>query len=261
MSAADTSVLRPVTPLGLAVEALRAGDFDRALELLEGLDRYLEQCASPASDALELLERNSDRHGWSDDEPLEAEMLSGHVEGRFLSLLVKLSGARRVLDVGTFTGYSALAMAEALHEEDVEGGVVISCELDPEVAAMAREAFGHSEAGSRIQVEVGPATETLARLAESTDGVEPFDLAFLDADKPGYVDVLDTILDRDLMRPGALIVADNTLLQGEPYASGERSTNGVAIARFNRRVADDPRLEQVLVPLRDGVTLARLTTR
>ena len=181
-------------------------------------------------------------------------MLSGHVEGRLLALLVKLSGAQRVLDVGTFTGYSALAMAEAIGD----GGRVVTCELDEGVAAMAREAFDASAAGSQIEVEIGPALDTLARLA---DAGERFDLAFLDADKPGYLPVFELLLDRGLVGPGGLIVADNTLLQGQPYAPGDRAdVNGRAITEFNTAVAADDRVEQVLLPVRDGVTLARVRT-
>ncbi|MEM1334866.1 MAG: class I SAM-dependent methyltransferase, partial [Actinomycetota bacterium] len=219
---------------------------------------------TPPSPALASLATASDQHAWDPDHTLEAEMLSGHVEGRLLSLLVKLSGARRVLDVGTFTGYSALAMAEALHETNRDSATaagvvttgVVTCELDADVAAMASEAFRASPAGDLIRVEVGPAVDTLQRLA---DAGERFDLAFLDADKPGYLTVFHTLLDRSLVGPGALIVADNTLLQGEPYGDPALAgPNGRAIAEFNAAVADDPRVEQVLLSVRDGVTLARV---
>lgn len=257
MSAAQRPSLRPVTPVGLAVAALEQGDSARALELLRDLDDYLEDVATPPSPELRALADGSDRHAWSPDESLEAEMLSGHVEGRFLALLVKISGARRLLDIGTFTGYSALAMAEALEDEHVQDGVVVSCELDEGVARMAEAAFATSSAGARIRVEVGPAIDTLERLGSEEAA---FDIAFLDADKPGYGDVLDIVLDRSLVRAGGLVLADNTLLQGEPYARSGRSANGEAIAAFNRKVASDPRLEQVVIPLRDGVTIARIAT-
>jgi len=244
--------LRPVTPLGLAVQCLEEGRADDALALLRGLDDYLGVCTSPPSDALASLARNSDHHVWSPNETLEAEMLSGHVEGQLLAMLVRLTSASVVLDVGTFTGYSALAMAEAVGA----AGRVVTCELDAGVAGMAWAAFERSEAGSRIDIEIGPALDTLARLA--SQGVE-FDLAFLDADKCGYIAVFDALLEASLIRPGGLIVADNTLLQGQPYAEGvEVDTNGKAIARFNSHVAKDDRVEQVLLPVRDGVTLARV---
>ncbi len=248
----DGPRLRPVTPVGLAVEALESGDAPRALALLRGLDPYLSACTTPPSPALAALARASDHHGWDPDHHLEAEMLSGHVEGQLLAMLVQLCGARRVLDVGTFTGYSALAMAEAIGDD----GQVVTCELDPGVAEMAASAFAASPSGERIRLEVGPALETLERLARAG---EHFDLAFLDADKGGYIAVFEFLLDRGLVGPGGLIVADNTLLQGQPYADGvEVDANGRAIAAFNAAVCADDRVEQVLVPVRDGVTLARV---
>lgn len=254
MSGNDVARLRPVTPVGLAVEALEQGDAARALTLLRGLDAYLSACTTPASPALAELARASDSHRWDPDDSLEAEMLSGHVEGQLLALLVQLTGARRVLDVGTFTGYSALAMAEATGD----AGEVVTCELDPGVARMAAAAFAASPAGGRIRIEVGPALATLGELAAAG---ERFDLVFLDADKPGYLPVFRFVLDHGLVGEGALIVADNTLLQGEPYAVGvDVGPNGRAIAEFNAAVAADDRVDQVLLPLRDGVTLARVRT-
>ena len=259
MTVTEAPTLRPVTPVGLAVQALERGEAERALALLRGLDAYLAACTTPPSPALARLAHGSDHHTWDSNGPLEAEMLSGHVEGQLLSLLVKLSGARRVLDVGTFTGYSALAMAEALDAgtpaQRTEGAVV-TCELDPGVAAMASKAFAESPAGERIRVEVGPALPTIDRL--DGEGAR-FDLAFLDADKPGYLPVFRALLDRRMIGSGGLIVADNTLLQGEPYADGVAvGENGRAIAEFNQAVAADDRVEQVVLAVRDGVTLARV---
>lgn len=240
---------RPVTPLGILGELLTqvaAGSDDpriaRAAMLAGGLEPYLDAMTTPESPALAALAERTRAQPW--EAPLEPEMLSGHVEGQLLRMLVRVSRARRVLDIGMFTGYSALAIAEALPA----GGTVLACELDPEVADLARECFTASRHADRIDVRVGPAAETLATL-EGT-----FDLVFLDADKAGYADYLDTLLDGSLLSENALICVDNTLLQGEPW-TGERTANGEAIAAFNQRVAADPRVEQVLIPLRDGVTL------
>ena len=178
-------------------------------------------------------------------------MLSGHVEGQLLEFLVHLSGARRVLEIGMFTGYSALAMAEALPAD----GVVVACELDAAVARFARAHFDASPAGRRIHVEVGPARATLQQLVD--DGSEPFDIVFIDADKAGYLSYLEFLLDSPLLAPGAVVAVDNTLLQGQAYGVGAVSGNGAAIAAFNEAVIADPRVEQVLLPLRDGVTLIR----
>ena len=271
MADADTSTgapaLRPVTPVGIAASLLadlaeraEAGTLDparaaselrRASALVGGLDPYVESVTTPESAELSALNARTAAEPWAErfgsgasTVALEAEMLSGHVEGRFLRILLRAMRARRVLEIGMFTGYGALAMAEALPED----GVVVALELDPYVADFARRSFD-SPAGRRIDVRVGPAADTLRAL----DG-DPFDFIFIDADKGGYADYLDIILERGLLAEHGLVGVDNTLLQGEPYLS-ERGPNGRAIAEFNRRVADDPRVEQVLVPLRDGVTL------
>jgi caffeoyl-CoA O-methyltransferase len=252
---------RPVTPAGilaatlddvvaraergtLGIDALRA-----ARDLAAGLDPYLERCTTPQSPALAELARRTAEHDWRTHSGtgLEQEMLSGHVEGQLLRTLVHAMRARTVLEIGMFTGYSALAMAEAVGD----GGRVVACEVDAEVAAFARECFAASGAGGRIDVRVGPAADTLRGLRER------FDLVFLDADKAGYRDYLDLVLDGDLLAPRGLVVVDNTLMQGLPYGAGEPTANGDAVAAFNDAVAADPRVEQVLVPLRDGLTLIR----
>jgi caffeoyl-CoA O-methyltransferase len=174
-----------------------------------------------------------------------------------LKFLVHLAGARRVLEIGMFTGYSALAMAEVLPHD----GVVVACEIDPAVARIARRAFDCSPAGHKITVEVGPALETLKRLAaEKASGAAAFDFAFIDADKPGYLAYVKFLLDSELLTARSVIAVDNTLMQGQPYLhDDDASVNGSAIAAFNSALAADPRVEQVLVPLRDGLTLIRRT--
>jgi len=260
-------VLRPVTPAGLLAERLRRlraradelpGDLAEALreahDLAVGLEPYIGHCTSPASPALADLAARTCARDWADRPhgtvALEAEMLSGHVEGAVLRFLVALSGARHVLEVGMFTGYSALAMAEVLPDD----GHLIACELDPDVAAFAEEQFASTPAGRHIEVRVGPAADTLAALAEEH---HRFGFVFIDADKAGYLEYLMTILDGDLLAPGGMIAVDNTLLQGEPYLPAEPSPNGRAIAQFNAAVAGDPRIEQVLLGVRDGLTLIR----
>lgn len=261
---------RPVTPMGILARALEGAcenlasvagvpagvldDLGRARALAGGLEPYLGRCTSPASPALQRLADRTRAHDWTQhDSPggnLEQEMLSGHVEGQLLAFLVRLTRATDVLEVGMFTGYSALAMAEALPTD----GRLVACEVDPDVAAFARECFDQSPAGDRIDVVVGPAAQTLARLA---DQGRAFDLVFVDADKGGYLDYVRTLVDTDLLAPAGLICVDNTLLQGETYAGGEPSSPGRAITDFNLAVAADPRVEQVMLPLRDGLTLIR----
>jgi caffeoyl-CoA O-methyltransferase len=178
-------------------------------------------------------------------------MLSGHVEGQALKMLVHATRATRVLEIGMFTGYSALAMAEALPGD----GQVIACEIDSGVAAFAERCFRESASGHKIVVKVGPAQRTLRELSEAG---QRFDLVFIDADKAGYLGYLTTVLDTGLLRPHGLICVDNTLMQGQPWLPGEPTANGAAIADFNQAVAADPRVEQVIIPLRDGLTLIRL---
>lgn len=270
MAEAVATVPRPVTPSTILAAELTelsrllnsAPDLDpglkarlrKARDLAAGLDPYLDECTTPQSPELAALAERTREVAWDEHEPvsgsrsLEQEMLSGHVEGQLLKFLVHITRARRVLDIGMFTGYSALAMAEAVPAD----GKVVACEVDPFAADIARQGFAESVAGARIIVEIGPALDTLQRLTGR------FDLVFIDADKAGYLEYFHQIVDSDLLAPNAVIVVDNTLLQGEPYApSMTRSVNGQAIADFNRIVADDPRVEQVMLPLRDGVTLIR----
>ncbi len=171
------------------------------------------------------------------------QMQVGRLEGRFLHLLVKLTGARRVLEIGMFTGYSTLMMASALPD----GGEIITCDIDPAAESIARRYFARHPAGGRIQVRMGPALETLESLAG------PLDLAFIDADKGNYLAYYEAVL--SLLRPGGLVVADNTLWSGkvlEPDSDAAR-----AIARFNDHVAADARVNKVMLTVRDGMTLAR----
>lgn len=224
----------------------------RARDLAAGLDEYVARCTSPESAALALLAQRTRENDWGATGPLEQEMLSGHVEGWALNFLVRMSKARRVLEIGMFTGYSALAMAEALPE----GGTVLACEMDPGAASLARECFDASPVGHRITVVVGPALDTLRGLVVDAE-VQPFDFVFIDADKAGYWSYVDLLLDSGLLADDGVIAVDNTLMQGQPYTGVGVTANGEAIAAFNDAVVADPRVEQVMLPLRDGVTLIR----
>lgn len=222
-----------------------------ACELAGGLDPYVSRCTTPESPALRRLVERTRAEDWGERSPsLEQEMLSGHVEGQALKLLVHLTRATRVLEVGMFTGYSALAMAEALPDD----GVVVTCEVDARAAEIAERCFRESPSGHKIAVRLAPAQVTLEQLAAAG---EAFDMVFVDADKAGYLGYVNQVLDGDLLAPHGAICVDNTLMQGLPYLPGESTPNGVAIAAFNQAVADDPRVEQVLLPVRDGLTLIR----
>jgi len=197
------------------------------------LEDYLERMTS-AHDEL-LVELSEETRGTLGME----QMLTGPVAGRLLELLVWFGRPKRVLEVGTFSGHSALSMAAALPE----GGRIDACELDPERAAFAQRYFDRSPYGSRITLHVGPALETIHGLEGD------FDFVFIDADKEGYVDYYEAVLPRLAER--GLIVADNTL------AGGRVLSEQPPIARFNEHVAADPRTIQVLLSVRDGMTLIR----
>jgi len=172
------------------------------------------------------------------------QMQVGRIEGTLLMLLAKLVGARRILELGTFTGYSALCMAEALPDD----GELITCDVSEEFTKVARSFFGKSPHGKKIRLMLGDALTTLQHL-EAT----PFDMAVVDADKVRYPDYYEAIIPR--LRPGGLFVADNTLWSGDVLAPKSEDARG--IAAFNDRVQNDERVENVLLTVRDGVMLAR----
>jgi caffeoyl-CoA O-methyltransferase len=171
-------------------------------------------------------------------------MIAGPVLGRLLRFLVAMVAPRLVVEIGTFSGYSALAMAGALPPE----GRIVTCELSPDRARFAQGYFDRSPFADRIDLRVGPALDTVAAL----DG--PFDFAFIDADKEGYTDYYEAVVPK--LSPRGLIAVDNTLYGGDvahPVTEGDR-----VMAAFNDHVHADPRTENVLLSVRDGVTLIRL---
>jgi caffeoyl-CoA O-methyltransferase len=197
------------------------------------IEEYAERLTSPHDPLLaELSTRTAEELG-------TPQMLTGPVAGRLLELLVWFGRPMRVLEIGTFSGHSALAMAAALPE----GGRIDACEIDPERAAFAQQYFDRSPHGSKITLHIGPALETIGRL----EGM--FDFVFIDADKDGYVDYYEAVLPRLAER--GLIVADNTLAGGRVVDEQPPITN------FNEHVAADPRSIQVLLSVRDGMTLIR----
>ena len=197
------------------------------------IEEYAERFTTPHDPLLTELSEETARALGS------PQMLTGPLAGRFLETLVWISQPKRVVEIGTFSGHSALSMAAALPE----GGHIDACEIDPERAAFAQRYFDRSPHGSRITLHVGPALETLDRL-EGT-----FDFVFIDADKEGYVDYYEAVLPRLAER--GLIVADNTLWSGRVLDEDS------PITTFNEHVAADPRSVQVLLSVRDGMTLIR----
>ncbi|MDQ3978544.1 MAG: class I SAM-dependent methyltransferase [Actinomycetota bacterium] len=203
------------------------------------IDRYATEHSTPEAPWLAALAEEtratSESHG----------MMVGPLEGRFLEFLVWLAGARSVLEIGMFTGYSALSMAAALPAD----GRLVTCEIDPERAAIARRHFDGSPFADRIEIRVGPALDTLATL----DG--PFDLVFIDADKSNYSNYYDAVLPK--LADRGIIAADNVLWSGRVLDAEDTSDDTEAIRAFNAKVRDDPRVVNVMVTIRDGVSLIR----
>ena len=197
------------------------------------VEEYVERLTTPHEGLLAELSAETASEIGSE------QMLTGPVAGRFLETLVWLAQPKRVLEIGTFTGHSALSMAAALPE----GGRIDACEIDPERAAFAQRYFDRSPHGAKITLHIGPAGETIDRLEGS------FDLVFIDADKEGYVGYYDVVVTR--LAAHGVIVADNTLWGGG-VVDGEGP-----LVEFNEHVAADPRTVQVLLPIRDGMTLIR----
>lgn len=204
------------------------------------LNRYIRRHSTLPSEALLWIEKQTNiRTNYP-------RMLSGPVQGELLKMLVEISGAERVLEIGSFTGYSSACMALGLPE----GGHIDALELNDELEELMREGWERAGVSDLITLHLGDAVQTLGSL----DG--GYDFAFIDANKRQYIDYYELVL--PLMRSGGLIVADDVLWDGKVYAdipSGDAQTR--ALLEFNDRVASDPRVEVVMLPLRDGLSLIR----
>ncbi|XP_052456004.1 uncharacterized protein LOC128015849 isoform X1 [Carassius gibelio] len=239
------------------VPAELCDNLQKALDLASGLDGYLEQMSSQESEPLAELYRKSIFHDWNKVHEdgktffrLPITCITGQVEGQVLKMLVHMSKAKRVLEIGMFTGYGALSMAEALPEN----GQLIACELEPYLKEFAQPIFDKSPHGKKITVKTGPAMDTLKELAATG---EQFDMVFIDADKHNYINYYKFLLDHNLLRIDGVICVDNTLFKGRVYLKDSADDFGKALRDFNQFVTDDPRVEQVIIPLRDGLTIIR----
>ncbi|HIY46748.1 MAG TPA: O-methyltransferase [Candidatus Alistipes faecigallinarum] len=211
------------------------------------LDRYILDHTEPEDPLLHELDRETHLR------TVAPRMVSGHLQGRLLTLLVRMLRPRRVLEIGTFTGYSALSMAAGLEED----ALLHTFEVDDELEELIRTYFDRSPHGGKIRLHIGSALELAPALGEQ------FDLVFIDGDKREYPDYYRMLMgDRDgrpLVHAGSILLADNILWSGkvvEPLAHGDRHTR--ALLEFNRMVVEDPRVENVIVPLRDGLNLIRV---
>lgn len=209
---------------------------------MEAIERYMIECTSPQGEALDWLQKQTNIR------TNHARMLSGPVQGRFLKMIVEMCGARRVLELGSFTGYSGICLASGLPED----GHLDTLEINDELEDLILEGFSRAGLRERISLHIGDCLETLKRFRE--EGREPYDLVFIDANKRDYPEYYELVF--DLVRPGGWILADNVLWDGkvalDPMPQ-DRQTLG--IDNFNRRVASDPRVESVIIPLRDGLNL------
>jgi len=202
----------------------------------KAVEHYAYEHTEPESDLYVRLREETYRTMKS------PQMQVDRVEGQFLKMLVRLTRSRFILEVGSFTGYSALMMAEALPDD----GRLITCEIDPKSEAIARRYFAESADGHKIDLRMGPALETIKTLSP------PIDLVFIDADKANYSNYYEATL--PLVKPGGLIVADNVLWSGK--VTNPQDEDDHAIVAFNRHVQSDPRVENVCLTVRDGIMLA-----
>ncbi len=214
---------------------------------MEAIERYIHENSTPEDPLLHELERETHLR------EVAPRMLLGHIQGRLLELLVRMLRPRQVLEIGTFTGYSALSMAAGLET----GAELHTVEVDDELEPLARSFFDRSPHGSKIRLHIGSALDIAPALGLA------FDLVFIDGDKREYPDYYRMLLGdgggRPLVHGGSILVADNILWSGkvvQPVAHNDRHTQ--AIVEFNRLVAEDPRVENVILPLRDGLNLIRV---
>lgn len=204
------------------------------------IEKYILEHIEPEDPVLQELDRITHL------KVLGARMLSGHLQGQALTMFSKMIQPERILEIGTFTGYSAICLAKGL----TETGKLLTIELDDELEDMAKKFFNKAGLQNKIIQLIGPALEIIPSLSEK------FDLVFLDADKREYVDYYNLVFDK--VRSGGYIIADNTLWSGKvldtPMPADEQT---IGIANFNEMIKNDFRVEKVILPLRDGITIIR----
>lgn len=214
---------------------------------MEPLERYIHDFSEPEEALLHELDRETNLRA------VAPRMISGHIQGRLLEMLVRMLRPRRVLEIGTFTGYSALSMAAGLEE----GAELHTVEVEDEQEEFIRSYFARSPHGRKITLHIGSALDVVPKLGGE------FDLAFIDGDKREYPDYYRMLMGdgggRPLVHSESVLIADNILWSGkvvQPVAHNDRHTQ--ALLEFNRMVAEDPRTENVILPLRDGLNLIRI---
>ncbi|MBD2703056.1 class I SAM-dependent methyltransferase [Spirosoma sp. BT702] len=201
---------------------------------------YAEEHTSPEGELLRRLNRNTHAH------VMAPRMLSGHLQGRLLAILSQMIRPRRILEIGTYTGYSALCLAEGLTDD----GLLITIDQNEELESFARSYWQQSPLGHKIDFRVGSASDIIPTLNET------FDLVFIDADKRNYPQYFNLIFSQ--LRPGGFILADNVLWSGKVVERVKQSDlDTQSVLAFNQLIQNDPRVENVLLPVRDGIMMIR----
>ncbi len=210
----------------------------------EELERYIRNLSSPEDSLLAELESESNQR------VVQPQMVSGHVQGKFLEMLTRMISPRKVLEIGTFTGYATLCFAAGMPDD----GIIDTVEIEDELEGIQSEFFARSPHAHKIRRHTGSALDIVPGLGEC------YDLVFIDGDKREYPDYYRMLLDGGLVHSGSYILADNILWYGkvtEPNIKpSDLQTHG--IVEFNRIVREDPRVENVIVPIRDGINLIRV---
>lgn len=261
----EPSVKRAIvdTPNERLADVLR-----EACNIAEGQDAYLTKMTSPPSEACAALGKATENANWGELHASGQTMFrfssawtTDNVEAKTLAMFAYMLKAKRVLEIGMFTGFGALSIAEVLPSD----GKMVSCEIDPFLATFSKPFFAKSPHGHKVDVRIGAALETMRNYDATAEG-GGFDMIFIDADKGGYADYYEAALTTPgLLAEGGVIVVDNTLFKGQAWLPPQEAARdylswnagGVAIAAFNEMVKDDDRVEQVILPVRDGITIVR----
>lgn len=210
---------------------------------MDNLEHYILNNTKPEEELMHRLERETYLR------VINPRMISGHLQGKLLEMLVRMMRPKRVLEIGTFTGYSALSIARGLDDD----ALLDTIEVDDELEDIAASFFEKSEYGSRIRQHIGSALDVVPRLGEC------YDMVFIDGDKREYPAYYDMLLDGGYVHSGSFLMADNILWYGkvaEPVAHNDKHTE--AIIEFNRKVVEDNRVDNVIIPIRDGINLIRV---
>lgn len=206
--------------------------------LPEALEQYVGQHTTPENDTLQQLNRETNA------KVMMPRMISGHLQGRFLAMMSKMINPKTILEIGTYTGYSGICLAEGLQE----GGTLHTIDINEELEEMVRGYFEKAGISNKVQYHIGNAMEIIPTLQG------PFDMVFIDADKINYANYFDKVIDK--VATGGYILADNVLWSGKVLDT-KQDKDTAALVAFNKKVMDDPRVETVMVPIRDGILIAR----